>query len=69
MKLIRIAIPSGHSVPFWIVQTTLEGENFGSVSTEAGIMIMTTRRPIMFNVEPYELKRAIHKVGMLEMHA
>jgi hypothetical protein len=49
MKLMRTAIPSGQSVPFWIDQTSLEGKNLGWVSdpvTEAGIMIITTNRAI-----------------------
>ena len=71
-KDMRTAIPSGQSVPFWIVQTSLDGLNFGLVSdpvTEAGIIITTTIRHIIFRVEPYELKLAIQRVGILEMQA
>lgn len=71
-KDIRTAIPSGQSVPFWTDQTWLEGLNFGVVSvpvTEAGIIITTTTKHIIFKVEPYELKLAIQRVGILEMQA
>lgn len=44
--------------------------NLGLVSdpvTEAGIMMITTTRQIIFRVEPTELKLAIYRVGMLEI--
>ena len=69
MKLIRTATPSGQSVAFWIDQTTLDGLNFGSVSTQARIKIITITKPIMLKVEPYELNLAIQSVGILEMQA
>ena len=55
MKDMRTATPSGHSVPFWMEQTRLDGRNFGESAvpvTEAGIMMITMTRPIMLNVEP-----------------
>lgn len=70
MKDIRTAIPSGHSVPFWMAQTCDEGKNLGPPSipvTEAGIIIITMNKAIMFSVDPYELNLAIQRVGMLEM--
>lgn len=53
-------------------QTCEEGRNFGVVGdpvTDAGIIMITTTKPIILRVEPYELYLAIHNVGMLEMHA
>lgn len=70
MKDISTATPSGQSVPFWIDHTCLDGKNFGLVSlpvTDAGIIMMTTKRQIMFIVDPYELNLAIQSVGMDEM--
>lgn len=58
MKDIKTATPSGHSVPFWMLQTWLLGKNFGetvAVSvpvTDAGIIMMTTNKQMIFNVEP-----------------
>ena len=52
IKLIRREIPSGHSVEFWIDQTTLDGENFGSLVTETGIKMIAMARPIILKVEP-----------------
>ena len=46
--------------------------NFGEVSfpvTAAGIMMITMTKATIFNVEPKELYLAIHRVGMLEIHA
>lgn len=71
MNDMRTATPSGQSVPFWILHTCSEGKNFGVSAvpvTQAGIMIMTTTSPTIFNVDPYELNLAIHNVGMLEMN-
>lgn len=71
MKDMSTATPSGQSVPFSIFQTCFEGKNFGVSAvpvTEAGIIMITTKSPIIFNVDPYELNLAIHSVGILEMN-
>ena len=72
IKDIRTATPSGQSVPFWIDQTSFEGKNFGVVAvpvTDAGIMMITTNKAMIFNVDPNELNFAIHNVGILDIHA
>ena len=68
MKDIRMAIPSGQSVPFVMVPHTIElGVNFGELVVAAGIRIMTVISAMIFKVVPIELKRAIQRVGIDEM--
>ena len=72
MNDMRIATPSGKSVPLYMVpQISAEGVNLGKFWSwrlvPAGIMIMTMTRKIIFSVEPTELKLAIQRVGMLLM--
>lgn len=69
-KHIKMATPSGQSVPFWILQTTeLELNVPPFALTPAGMRITTIARPIMFSVEPTELYLAIQRVGILEIQA
>ena len=68
MNDISTLMPAGKSVPGYIVPHTSElGVNFGRPcavrSHAAGMMIMTTIKAIILNVEPALLTRAIHLVG------
>jgi len=64
-KDMRMAMPSGQSVPFSIVpQTVALSVNLGTFVVAAGIRMITIMRMRMFMVVPTELNRAIHSVGI-----
>src|SRR5208282_142314 len=67
-KDIKIAIPSGQSVPLVIVpQTVALSVNLGLFIVAAGMRMMTTNKAAMFIQVPTELNLAIHNVGIEEM--
>src|SRR5271169_2883463 len=60
-KDMRIAIPSGQSVPLVIVPQTV------MISVYLGLFDVATGMRMMFRQVPTELNRAIHNVGIEEM--
>src|ERR1700694_1821287 len=68
-KDISMAIPSGQSVPLVMVPHTVAlSVNFGLLVVAAGTRMITTKRKMMLIVVPTELNRAIHNVGIDEIH-
>src|SRR5271169_4254152 len=64
-KDMRMAIPSGQSVPLVMVpQTVALSVNLGTFVVAAGIRMITMTSMRMFIVVPTELNRATHSVGM-----
>ena len=72
-KVIKIAKPSGKSVPLYMFpHTSFDGLNLGSpwscrFEAAEGIIMITMKSARMLKDEPTELKLAIQRVGMLLM--